>query len=114
MIRRGDVYLARLHPVEGCEQGGTRPVVIVSRDAINQYSPVVIIIPLTDRANKRRIYPSQVVLQAGEGGLSLESVALGEQVRAISAKRLIKQFGRLSPPRMTEISAALQIALDLP
>ncbi|HHP7507870.1 TPA: type II toxin-antitoxin system PemK/MazF family toxin, partial [Staphylococcus aureus] len=27
MIRRGDVYLADLSPVQGSEQGGVRPVV---------------------------------------------------------------------------------------
>jgi mRNA-degrading endonuclease toxin of MazEF toxin-antitoxin module len=41
-MERGDVYDARLDPVEGSEQGGTRPVVIVSRDAINAHSPVVL------------------------------------------------------------------------
>ena len=54
MIRRGDVFLARLSPTEGSEQQGTRPVVVVSRDAINQYSPVVVVVPLTDRAHKTK------------------------------------------------------------
>jgi mRNA interferase MazF len=44
-MERGEVYDARLDPVEGSEQGGTRPVVIVSRDAINAYSPVVLAVP---------------------------------------------------------------------
>jgi mRNA interferase MazF len=29
-MKRGEVYDARLEPVEGSEQGGTRPVIIVS------------------------------------------------------------------------------------
>ncbi len=28
LVQRGDVYVARLDPVEGSEQGGTRPVII--------------------------------------------------------------------------------------
>ena len=32
--RRGEVYLLKLDPVEGSEQRGTRPAVVVSRDAI--------------------------------------------------------------------------------
>ncbi len=112
-IRRGDIYRARLKPTEGSEQSGTRPVVVVSRDAINDSSPVIIIVPLTDRGNKRSIYPSQIVLQAGEGGLRLESVALGEQVRAISHTRLVEFVGRLSPSSIAAIDAALKIALDL-
>jgi mRNA interferase MazF len=38
MMKRGEVYDARLDPVEGSEQRGSRPVVIVSRDAINESS----------------------------------------------------------------------------
>lgn len=35
MIRRGDVYLADLSPVQGSEQGGVRPVVIIQNDTGN-------------------------------------------------------------------------------
>lgn len=110
---RGDVFLADPSPTVAEEIRGTRPVVIVSRDAINRSSPVVIVVPITDRRNKPRIYPSQVVLRAGDGGLQIESVAVGEQVRAISKVRLIKQLGHLDPESMTAIDAALKIALDL-
>ena len=48
--RRGEVYSLRLDPVEGSEQRGTRSAVVVSRDAINQASPVIVVCPLTGRA----------------------------------------------------------------
>ena len=67
-MRRGDVYQADLSPVQGSEQAGTRPVIIVSRDAINDNSPVVIIVPITGAENKRKIYPTHILLPAGEGG----------------------------------------------
>jgi mRNA interferase MazF len=111
--KRGDVYLARLDPKEGSEQAGARPVVVVSRDSINQNSPVVIVVPVTDRSNKKRLYPSQVVLKAGDGGLSIDSIALAEQVRAISTTRFIKHLGNLTLQSVTQIGAALKIALDL-
>ena len=38
-IRRGDIYYADLNPVIGSEQGGTRPVLIISNDTGNKYSP---------------------------------------------------------------------------
>lgn len=111
---RGDVYQASLDPVVGSEQGRSRPVIIVSRDAINKNSPVVIVVPLTGLENCPRIYPSQVVIKAGFGGLIKDSVALCEQVRALSAKRLAKQIGRLPAELMKQISMALKIAQDLP
>ena len=32
IIKRGDIYYAELNPVIGSEQGGTRPVLIISND----------------------------------------------------------------------------------
>ena len=113
MPKRGDVYLAKLDPAQGSEQGGERPVVVMSRDAINQSSPVVIVVPVTNLTNKKRIYPSQVVLKAGEGGLKMDSVALGEQVRAINVTRLSTHLGHLAPHSVVAIGGALKAALDL-
>jgi mRNA interferase MazF len=87
-MNRGEVYDARLDPVEGSEQSGTRPVIVVSRNAINANSSVVIVVPCTTYRPNRRIYPSQVLISAPEGGLTNDSVALGEQVRAIAKTRL--------------------------
>ncbi|CUS06128.1 mRNA interferase MazF [Candidatus Promineifilum breve] len=110
---RGDIYDARLSPVEGSEQAGTRPVVIVSRDAINHNSPVIVVIPLTDAANVRRVYPNNVPIPSGEGGLTLDSVALAGQVRAIAVTRLVRRRGALPPATMSAIDRALRITLDL-
>ena len=41
-MRRGDIFDARMSPTEGSEQAGVRPVVIVSRDAINKNSSVIV------------------------------------------------------------------------
>ncbi len=113
-MRRGDVYDARLDPTEGSEQAGWRPVVLVSRDAINAASNVVIAVPCTTYRPGRRIYPSQSLLRAGEAGLDTDSVALGEQVRALAKTRLGRHRGALSAARMRELDLALAVALDLP
>jgi mRNA interferase MazF len=112
-MRRGDVFDARLDPVEGSEQAGIRPVVVVSRDAINDASPVVVVVPCTTLRGERRIYPSQVVLRAPDGGLRSDSLALGEQVRAIAKTRLRLRRGTLLPEAMRKLDRALLITLDL-
>ena len=43
IIKRGDIFYAELNPVIGSEQGGTRPVLILSNNTGNRYSPTVII-----------------------------------------------------------------------
>jgi len=72
------------------------------------------VVPLTSRENKKRLYPTHIELAAGEGSLSKNSVALCEQVRAISKNRLTKRIGQVSSQRMSLIDATLMIALDLP
>ena len=113
-IERGDVLRANLNPPEGSEQDGIRPVVVISRDAINRSSPVVVIVPLTEAANKTRTYPSHVRFKAGTAGLTLDSIAICEQVRAISKSRLKSLLGKLNRAEMASIEAALKITLDLP
>jgi mRNA interferase MazF len=112
-MRRGDVYDAALDPTEGSEQAGTRPLVIVSRDAINASSSVVIGVPCTTFRSGRRLYPSQVLLRAPDGGLDADSIALCEQIRAVSKSRLRRLRGTLSRAALAQIDRALAIALDL-
>lgn len=114
-MKRGDVFTARLDPVEGSEQAGAaRPVILVSRDAINAASPVVVVVPCTTYREARRIYPSQVLLKAPEGGLRTDSIALGEQVRAVAKSRLQSRWGTLSQAALHKLDLALLITLDLP
>jgi mRNA interferase MazF len=113
-MRRGDIYLADLNPTQGSEQSGKRPVIIVSRDAINEHSPVVIVVPLTRAENKTKLYPTHVPLKSGTGGLTKDSVAVTEQVRAITKTRLTANIGQLKIEQMSVVSAALKIAMDLP
>jgi len=113
-MNRGDVYEAELSPSQGSEQGGMRPVIIVSRDALNNISTIVVVVPVTGRENKKKIYPSQLEIKANDGGLTKDSVALCEQIRAISKSRLKKHMGHLSNRAMSLLNATIKITLDLP
>ncbi len=113
-MKRGEIYDARLDPIEESEQAGFRPVIIVSRDAINAASAVVIAVPCTTHRQDRRLYPSQILLRAPDGGLDVDSVALGEQVRVLATSRLIRFRGVLSQQTLAQLDRALLIAMDLP
>ncbi len=52
-IKRGDIYYAELNPVVGSEQGGTRPVLIISNNMGNRHSPTVIM-PLSRARHRQR------------------------------------------------------------
>jgi mRNA interferase MazF len=87
--------------------------VVISRDAINESSPVVSAAPCTTYREGRRIYPSQVLAKAPEGGLDADSVVLGEQVRVLDKNRLLRRRGELTPATMAKLNEALRVAFDL-
>jgi mRNA interferase MazF len=67
-VERWSVWLANLDPVIGSEQGRTRPVLVISRTAVNDILPVVNVLPITSRKAGRRIYPNETLLPAGRRG----------------------------------------------
>jgi mRNA interferase MazF len=105
VIQRGDVFLVNLEPVLGSEIGKTRPAVILQNDLANRSSPTVTVVPLS--SNLGRIFPFQVRIPAGEGGLERDSKVLCEQIRTLSKGRLLQRLGSLPPERLEEIRVAL-------
>jgi mRNA interferase MazF len=87
---RYEIRWARLDPVEGAEMAKTRPVVIVSLDALNERLPTVTICPLTTA-----LHPTwRSRLGCRVGGRDAEIAV--DQVRTISKARLGRKAGALS------------------
>lgn len=111
-MKRGEVYDVRFDPIEGSEAAGQRPAIVVSRDSLNATSPNVIVVPCTRFREGRRVYPSQVVLRRGHGGLTADSIAQAELVRSLSRTRFVRHRGSLSAAAMAAVSTALRTVLD--
>jgi len=108
------VFRARLDPTEGSEQAGIRPVLVVSREVINQALPIVGVVPLTRRKPGRRIYSTEVLLPAGVAGQPEDSIAMAHQLRTISRDRLGRPYGELTDPDFrNSVREAIRIYLDL-
>lgn len=113
---RGDVRLVDLDPTRGAEASKRRPAIIVSNDAANGTAArlgrgVVTVVPVT--SNVERVYPFQVLLPAGAGGLPRDSKAQAEQVRSVAAERIGTLLGRLEAPLLTSLDDALRLHLAL-
>lgn len=111
-LNRGDVYLARHNPVEGSEQGGIRPIVIVSRDSLNRSRGHVLTVPFT-RTVLPRPLSTHVTVEARSGGLRTTSVARAEHCRVLAKSRLLEFWGSLDAQTMSRIDDALRVALNL-
>jgi mRNA interferase MazF len=58
-----------------------------------------------------KIYPFEVHLNLGEGGLAKESKILLDQIRTLDKSRLGQQLGTLDAERMEEVNRAIRISL---
>ena len=103
-ILRGQIYWADLQPVRGHEQGGTRPVLIISHDMFNERSGTVIALAITSRP-PRAGYP--LTWQVPDGILSRPSWVKVSQIRTLSTERLGRYLGHLSPTDLDELVDAL-------
>ena len=108
-VKRGDVYYASLDTVLGSEQGGTRPVLILSNDIGNFYSSTVICAAITSSRTKHNI-PTHVKVR-NDRNLSKDSIVLLEQIRTIDKTRLKRKITVLNKKRMYQIDRAVQRSL---
>ena len=111
-IRRGDIYYAELNPVVGSEQGGTRPVLIISNNMGNRHSPTVIIAAITGRTQTKAKLPTHTEVKNFEG-LDRDSIVLLEQIRTVDKKRLKQYMGMMPTEAMARVDKALAISISL-
>lgn len=115
-MRRGEIRLVTFDPSRGSEANKWRPAVVVSNDHANAAAErygrgVVTVVPLT--SNTTRVLSFQVLLPAIETGLSRDSKAQPEHIRAVDVTTIGDRVGLVSATRMAEIDAALLRHLDL-
>ena len=95
----GDVLLAGLDPVAGHEQGGRRPVLVLSGPSHNELrNEQLIVAAITSRQRGLTFH-----IPVGAGGLRMPSWVQSESVRAISVQRVIERLGRASPETVAEV-----------
>jgi mRNA interferase MazF len=103
-ILRGEIYWADLNPVIGHEQGGLRPVLIISQDIFNEKSGTVIAIALTSQP-QRAGYP--LTYQLDDSKLPKSSWVKISQIRTLSIKRIRKKISKISDKELSQIIEGL-------
>jgi mRNA interferase MazF len=108
------VFQATLDPVVGSEQAGSRPVLVVSDEALNEILPIVVVLPLTSTKAGRRTYATEVLLPAGTAGLPEGSIVMVHQIRTIAKQRLRTSYGRLEDRTLrAAVRRAMALVLDM-
>ena len=99
-MKQGEIWHADLNPPKGSEQAGSRPVVILSGNLLNQHLPVVIAVPLTTKVKNYKGNP--ILKPSKTNGLKSESEMLVFHIRSISKDRLKKRQGNIEAAELAQ------------
>ena len=105
-MRRGDIYLCDFGNPTGHEQGFQRPALIVSHDEMARHG-LPVVLPVT---RTKRGYPTHVEL---DGVLPVTSYVQCEQIRTLSAERMIRPLATVSDITLMQVEQVLRRILML-
>ena len=112
VINQGDVYWADIGTPTGSGPGYTRPVTVISNNALN-YSNIntVLVCPLSTNLRRSALIDN-VLLYEGEGGIAKASVVLVSQTFPLDKRMLRDYLGTLSRKRVRAILDALRFITE--
>lgn len=101
---RGGIHWADLNPVIGSEQGGLRPVLVLSQNVFNERSGTVIAVVLTSQP-QRAGYP--LTLELENSKFPERSWVKISQIRTLSVKRILNKITTASEEDIALITEGL-------
>jgi len=112
MLTSGDVVGLDLGVPSGREAGFRHPAVVVTAQGVLDESPnVVQVIPLTSTI---RGFSSEVGIEADEhNGLTVDSAAQCQHIRAVSVGRVESVRGNIGSTRLSDIRHVLSLLMDI-
>jgi mRNA interferase MazF len=111
-IAKGEVWLVSLEPTIGDEMRKSRPVVVVSNDAVGVLA-LRVIVPITAWQDRFIDWDWMVRLDPDPtNGLQKLSSADAFQVRSVSTRRFAQRLGKLSESDLARIWTSIKVVLE--
>jgi mRNA interferase MazF len=110
----GDIYTVEMPASDGHEQAGFRPAIIIQALRFEAQLSTVLIVPLTSRLAAQAFPGTFLIRPTSRNGLSVPSVALVFQLRAIDKRRLKRKLGRLSSSHLIQLQEQVKALMQLP
>ena len=108
-IKEGYIIIADLGEEKDHKQGGIRPVLVISNNIGNRFSPLLKIIPFTTQKQNKNL-PTHVKYKAGEGNLPEDSVLLAESTIDINKSQIKYIVGKFSEQQMDRAMVGMAMA----
>jgi len=86
---------------------------VVSNDTFNEVLPLLTIVPTTRARPDRRVYASEILIEAGTTGLRFDSIAMTHQIRTIDRARAGGTVGTLERADLLRVEEALRLHLAM-
>jgi mRNA interferase MazF len=106
-VRQGDVFWVRAEVLRPSVPGPAHPHVVIQADVLNRARIATVVVCALTSNLKRAEEPGNVLLEAGEGSLPRQSVAIVSQVSTVDKSELGEHIGRLSTERVEQILSGL-------
>ena len=111
-MNRGEIWLINLDPTVGAEIQKTRPVVIVSSNAIGVL-PLRVIVPITDWKDRYAHAAWMVILLPDQQNcLDKPSAVDTFQIRSVATSRFIRKIGTVSKLDLMNIVDAIALVVE--
>lgn len=107
-VRYGQIWFIKARDINGNLQHGNRPVIIVSNDKNNLFSPTVNVIPLTSKLDKKKL-----PVHSNINSTIVTSISLAEQITTINKGDLLNCVGECSEEEIRQFKICLLIQLNL-
>ena len=102
-MTQGEVWRVRIPFTPGHAQAEERPAIIVQDDRFIASLPTVLIVPFTGTQAAARFPGTLLVQPDGQNGLTVPSVALVFQVRAIDKRDAVQRLGALDAATLDQV-----------
>ena len=116
-MQRGDIVLVDLPQApagaSGHEQTGDRPALVVHNDTTSANLSVIMIVPLTHIIATKRFAHTIEIQPSAQNGLSVPSILLVFQLRAIDKRRIIKKLGVIETPLLEQVTSEMKKMLGI-
>jgi mRNA interferase MazF len=106
-MQKGDVWQVRIPFAPGHAQTGEQPAVIITDGIFIPGLPTVFIVPFTSARGSMRFAGTTLVQPDGQNGLTMPSVALVFQLRALDKRDFLYRLGVLDAATMDVIFGEL-------
>ena len=103
-VLRGSVHWADLNPVQGHEQAGLRPVLIISHNVFNERSETVIAMAITSQPQRAGFPLTHELKNKVQSRKAWVKIS---QVRTLSVDRIGKRIASVSPEELAGIIEGL-------